>query len=145
MLKNSLSANCEEAPAGRVHSENDFHGPIILRTRTAEAPFPSLGLVKLDFLLGTKSGFNARSKQEAARTSSKTSLSGRRIKTLPISPYSSKIWRENPEKVLIPKDRPWEGGPRHYPVNTRQPENPKKPVAPTCPENNYFLANKRRR
>jgi hypothetical protein len=39
-----------------------------------------------------------------------TSLSERRIKALPISPYSSKTWLENPAKVLIPKDRPWEGG-----------------------------------
>jgi hypothetical protein len=39
-----------------------------------------------------------------------TSLSERRIKTLRLSPYSSKTWRENPAKVLIPKDRPWEGG-----------------------------------
>jgi hypothetical protein len=47
-----------------------------------------------------------------------TSLSERRIKTLPISPYSSKTWQENPAKVLIPKDRPWEGVPSYRPVNT---------------------------
>jgi hypothetical protein len=43
-----------------------------------------------------------------------TSLSERRIKILPISPYSSKTWRESQAKVLIPKDRPWEGG---YPLS----------------------------
>src|ERR1035437_9579916 len=45
-----------------------------------------------------------------------TSLSERKIKTLPISPYSSKTWLENPAKVLIPKDRPWEGA--HPPLPT---------------------------
>jgi hypothetical protein len=38
-------------------------------------------------------------------------LSQRKIKTLVLSPYSSKTWREHPAKVLIPKDRPWEGVP----------------------------------
>jgi hypothetical protein len=68
-----------------------------------KAPSPGLGFVKLDFLIGTK----WRSKPEPA---AETSLSERKIKTLPISPYSSKTWLENPAKVLIPKDRPWEGG-----------------------------------
>src|SRR5271169_6159311 len=80
-----------------------------------------LGLVKLDFLLGTKWGFNARREQQPPRTSGRTSLSERRIKTLRISPYSSKTWREILSKVLILKDRP-EGGypPRYQSVNARR-------------------------
>jgi hypothetical protein len=91
-----------------------------LAVKQEKVPLPSLGRVKLDFLLGTKWGFNARREQVPPDLAPETSLSERRIKTLRISPYSSKTWRENPSKVLIPKDRSWgEGYPRNRPVNTK--------------------------
>src|ERR1019366_9901460 len=88
-----------------------------------KAPSPGLGFVKLDFLIGTKWGSKPGGSKsppsQEPEPAEETSLSERRIKTLPISPYSSKTWRENPPKVLIPKDRPWEGGyPRYRPVTT---------------------------
>jgi hypothetical protein len=76
-------------------------------------PSPGLGFVKLDFLIGTKWGptpGGSKSPIPDPEPAAETSLSERKIKTLPISPYSSKTWLENPAKVLIPKDRPWEGG-----------------------------------
>src|ERR1019366_177096 len=80
-----------------------------------KAPSPGLGFVKLDFLIGTKWGSKPGGSKsppsQEPEPAEETSLSERRIKTLPISPYSSKTWRENPPKVLIPKDRPWEGVP----------------------------------
>src|ERR1035438_7150120 len=67
-------------------------------------------------------GVQRQEKARVPRTSSETSLSERRIKTLRISPYSSKTWRENPAKVLIPKDRSWKGVPRYRPVNATTKE-----------------------
>src|ERR1035438_6918754 len=58
-----------------------------------KGPSPGLGLVKIDFLLGTKWGFNAGRRQKSPTPALEISLSERRIKTLPISPYSSKTWR----------------------------------------------------
>ena len=55
-------------------------------------------------------------------------LSQRKIKTLSLTPDSSKTWQDNHAKVLIPKDRPWEGGYHQcQPVNTRPQKKPKKP------------------
>ena len=87
--------------------------PVIAQKAVAQekAPSPGLGFVKLDFLIGTKWGFQRRENIPEPEPAAETSLSERRIKTLPISPYSSKTWLENPANVLIPKDRPWEGGP----------------------------------
>jgi hypothetical protein len=89
---------------------------VIAQKAMTEEKAPSRGpaLVKLDFLIGTKLGLQSR---EEARTGGGTSLSERRIKTLPLSPYSSKTWRKNQAKVLIPKDR---GGVPPLPTSKRQ-------------------------
>src|SRR5271157_1717870 len=94
-------------------------------------------------------GFQRREKAKApipgARAGGETSLSERRIKTLPVSPYSSKTWRKNPAKVLIPIDRGEGGTPNYQPVNTpRTRKPPKKSFPPTHHQRIYFQANKRR-
>jgi YD repeat-containing protein len=64
---------------------------IVPKAMTQEkAPYPGLGLVKLDFLIGTKWGSKAGREPELG---GRMSLSERRIKTLPLSHYSSKTWR----------------------------------------------------
>jgi hypothetical protein len=60
--------------------------------------------------MGVQAGRKQKPTIPEPEPAEETSLSERKIKTLPISPYSSKTWRENPAKVLIPKDHPWEGG-----------------------------------
>jgi hypothetical protein len=81
----------------------------------------------------------AKSAHPGARSSTKKALSERRIKTLLLSHYSPKTWRENLAKVLIPKDRPWEGGYHHYQsVNTPRTKKPKKILPANPPPKIYF-------
>jgi len=71
--------------------------------------------------MGVQRREEAKAPIPGARVGGGTSLSERRIKTLHISPYSSKTWRVEPAKVLIPKDWPWRGVVPHYlPVNTKR-------------------------
>ncbi len=117
--------------AGRVASVPVI-APKSRDSRQEKTPCSDLACVKLDFLIGKDCRSNVGRKVKSGGTS----LSERRIKILPLSPYSSKIWRKNPAKVLILKDRPWEGGyPRYRPVNPKH----KKYLLPKQPPKKFIF------
>jgi hypothetical protein len=72
-------------------------------------------------------------------------LSQRKIKTLSLTPYSSKTWQEDPAKVLILKDRSWRGGVPPVPTSKHQPaETQEKPSSKQSPGKFIFGSQGRR-
>ena len=82
------------------------------RRRQRAPPLSGLSFVKLDFSLRKNGASNAGPprRNHPSRT---------RIKTLLPSHYYSKTWRKSFAKVLIPKDRPWEGKKGGSPITTQ--------------------------